>query len=108
MSSRRFPRSVRFRGFLLNVSRRDFPRSVRFIGFLLYVISRGDFLALSIVDDFCCMSVVEISLFCPFLRIFAVCHQSRRFPCSVHFGGFLLYVISRGDFPTLSILEDFC
>ena len=37
---------------------------------LLYV-SRGNFPALFVLEDFCYMSVGEISLLCLFLRIFA-------------------------------------
>ena len=70
------------------------------------------------------MSIEKLSLPCLFWRIFPVC-QSRRFPCFVRFNGFcyicqswkfpcfvrfrgfLLYVY-RGDFPALSVSEDFC
>ena len=68
--------------------------------FVIYV-CRGDFPALSILEDFSCMSVEEISMLCPFLLYdsrgdfpalsvsmgFAVC-QSGRFPCSVRTCGF--------------------
>ena len=92
----KFPCFVRFRGFLLYVSRGDFPALSVSMGFAIYV-SRGNIPALFVLEDFCYMSVEEISLPCIFWRIFPVC-QSRRFPCFVRFNGFC-YICQSWKFP---------